>query len=106
MGAQTAGTGDTTFNDCGIAQSHAYSVLSTFTMTDGSGTEHNMILMRNPWGITYYNGLWNDEDSNWTQDLIDQVPWGIDPTTQAGDGFFTMDIATFNDFDNLCLDSY
>ena len=39
MGAGTAGNGDdTTRNECGIAMSHAYSILAAFNLTalDGS----------------------------------------------------------------------
>lgn len=50
MSAATNGNGDDSFmNSCGIAMSHAYSVISVFTMTDASGVEHRMLLMRNPW---------------------------------------------------------
>ena len=66
MGASTTGSSDQVFNDCGIAKGHAYSMISAFTMTDASGTIHKMILMRNPWGTTYYSGTWNKDDSNWT----------------------------------------
>ena len=51
MGAGTNGSGDdSATNQCGIAKSHAYSIISAFTMTDASSVEHKMLLMRNPWG--------------------------------------------------------
>lgn len=55
----TAGTNDSGRNACGIAESHAYSILEVFKMTDSSNVEHKMLMMRNPWGIGYYTGLWN-----------------------------------------------
>jgi len=39
MGAGTSGNGDNTeYNSCGIAMSHAYSILAAFTMTDSDGS--------------------------------------------------------------------
>ena len=56
MGAGTAGSGnDQVTNACGIAESHAYSILAAFTMTDASGVAHKCYLIRNPWGVAYYN---------------------------------------------------
>ena len=38
MGAGTGPGTDSTYNVCGIANGHAYSILSAFTMTDSIGT--------------------------------------------------------------------
>ena len=38
MGAATGSGADSTYNVCGIANGHAYSILSAFTMTDSIGT--------------------------------------------------------------------
>ena len=38
MGAATWPGPDSTYNVCGIANGHAYSILSAFTMTDSIGT--------------------------------------------------------------------
>ena len=71
MGATTDGDGnDQVYNQCGIAKSHAYSILAAFNMTDSSGTLHKCLLMRNPWGQANYNGTWNKNDPNWTADLV------------------------------------
>jgi len=59
-------------------------------MTDASSVVHDMLLIRNPWGITYYSETWNADDSNWTDDLVDQVPLSVDPRTSASDGVFAM----------------
>ena len=42
-----------------------------------------MLIIRNPWGKHYYNSTWSAKDSNWTPDLIRQVPYGIDPTDKT-----------------------
>lgn len=108
MSAGTTGGADTGRNDCGIATGHAYSILEPFTMTDGSGTEHLMLLMRNPWGITYYNGPWYSDDVNWTDDLVAQVPWNIDPRASVDDGIFTMPMSEFSETENdyNCIFNY
>lgn len=66
-------------------------------MTDANGTAHDMVLMRNPWGQTQYTGTWNKDDPNWTDELVAQVPHGVDPRTQAeADGIFTLPKASLN----------
>ena len=50
-GVGTAGGGnDQETNVCGVAMSHAYSVLAAFNMTDASNVVHRMFMIRNPWG--------------------------------------------------------
>ena len=71
IGAGTSGGSDTTTNDCGIANGHAYSIVSAFSMTDSSSYSYNMLLMRNPLGVTYYSSDWSADDSRWTYDMID-----------------------------------
>ena len=71
MGAGTAGSGnDQETNSCGIAMSHAYSLIAPFEMTDANGTVHQMLMFRNPWGRTDYTGTWAKDDQNWTDDLV------------------------------------
>lgn len=65
MGASTASGSNQTPNDCGIPYGHAFSILTTFTM---SGTK--MIMLRDPFGSTGYNGLWNKGDTAWTDALV------------------------------------
>jgi hypothetical protein len=95
MGAGTAGSGDDSqTNSCGIAMSHAYSILAAFEMTDASGTVHKCLLIRNPWGVAYYTGNWHKTDTRWTDALAAQVPLGIDPRTdQASQGVFVVSTA-------------
>jgi len=69
MSASTAGSGnDQENNHCGIAMSHAYSILAAFQLKDDTYDEE-VLLMRNPWGNTGYTGRWNAKDENWTEDL-------------------------------------
>ena len=71
MAISTGGEGnDLVSNDCGIAESHAYSLITHFEMTDASGTKHKMLLVRNPWASNGYNYLWGPDDSNWTDALV------------------------------------
>lgn len=71
--------------------SHAYSIIAAFSMTDAAGTVHRCLLVRNPWGSSYYTGPWNKDDTDWTDDLVAQVPHGIDPRTdQASQGVFVL----------------
>lgn len=94
MGVGTSGTGnDQVTNGCGIAMSHAYTIISAFSMTDASGVAHKCLVVRNPWGVSYYNGAWNYNDNNWTDDLVAQVPLGIDPRIdQTSRGIFVLPI--------------
>lgn len=59
-------------------------------MTDTDNTVWNMVMVRNPWGVTYYNGDWDGNDARWTDDLVSQVPLSIDPRTSINDGVFVM----------------
>ena len=47
--------------------SHAYSVLSAYTLLNADGTTKAKLLkIRNPWGVDGdYNGTWSDYDSTW-----------------------------------------
>lgn len=95
MGASTASGSNQTPNDCGIPYGHAFSIMTTFTM---SGTK--MIMLRDPFGSTGYNGLWHKGDTAWTDALVAQVPFGVDPRTSDSDGIFVMPIATFTATDS------
>jgi hypothetical protein len=106
MGAGTGAGSDSAYNDCGIAYGHAYSVLTTFTMTDAGSTDYDMVMIRNPWGVTYYSGTWYKDDSNWTDALVAQVPWSVDPRTSDTDGIFVMAIADFVNTGINCLTNF
>ena len=50
--------------------SHSYSVLSAFTIYDPFGSKHDLIMLRNPWGMTSYNGTWNSKDLSWDDYMV------------------------------------
>ena len=92
MGAATGSGADSTYNVCGIANGHAYSILSAFDMKDASNTIHSVYMIRNPWGLDNgYNQTWKATDTKWTDALVAQVPLGIDPRkVQSPDGVFVV----------------
>jgi len=91
MGAGTQGGSDEGRNSCGIAEGHAYSIVSAFSMTV-SGSSKKFLLMRNPWGTTDYSWDYHKNDAVWTDALVANVPMGVDPRLSATDGFFVMPI--------------
>lgn len=71
MAAGTGSGADSTYNVCGIANGHAYSILAAFNMTDDTGKINSVYLIRNPWGLDYYyNQTWNSTDPKWTNALV------------------------------------
>lgn len=65
IGVGTNGDGDDSVkNSCGIASSHAYSVLALFEM-NVSGTNVPMVMIRNPWGTGTYTGPYNPSSLSW-----------------------------------------
>ena len=69
IGSSSSG-GDQVTNDCGIARMHAYSILESFVILDANSQEHKMLMIRNPWGKTYYTGEWNYRDARWTDEIV------------------------------------
>ena len=59
-------------------------------MTDALGKVHSMFMIRNTAGYANdYDQPWNATDPNWTNALVAQVPFGVDPRkSQIKDGFF------------------
>lgn len=102
MGAGTAGATDTATNACGIAMSHAYSLIAVFELKTGSTVDHKMYMLRNPWGISYFNQSWASGDAAWTTAYKSQVPHSVDPDTSQNDGVFFMNsndfLYCFSDF--------
>jgi len=92
ISAGTWGESDEYENECGITTGHAFSVIAVFTLENDSGgwETQDMLMIRNPWGDTYYSEEWNYEDERWTDDLVSQVPLGIDPRTSVDDGIFIV----------------
>jgi len=63
-------------------------------MTDADNTNFGCLLIRNPWGYEYYyNTSFNSQSSRWTNSLVAQVPFGIDPRkSYYADGIFVVPI--------------
>jgi len=89
-----------------MASAHAYSILETFEMTDSEGETIRQIMIRNPWGSSTYTDEWSKDDSRWTDELVAQVPLGIDPRTSNADGVFIMPLSVFGDPDKQCLGGF
>ena len=105
MAAATSGSGDDTKkNSCGIYKSHAYSILAAFTLKDGA-VDEKVLMMRNPWGSTYYTGKWRYNDAAWTDTLAAQVPLGVDPRTSNAQGIFVMPKSGIAK-DTACFESF
>ena len=65
MALGTSAGSDLTSNTCGLAFGHAYTLLSAFTLLDGTlattdaAYNQSMIMIRNPWGLdNAYNQTW------------------------------------------------
>ena len=70
MSGETAGYGsDSDFNECGIAMSHAYSLITAFSL-ESNGNTFDLIMFRNPWSVSYYQGAWNANDHRWTDATV------------------------------------
>ena len=76
--------------------SHAYSIMSAFTLTATNSTQYKVLLVRNPWGTTGYNSTFNKADEIWTQTGTKaQVPNGVDPTKDWNNSYFVIPISKF-----------
>jgi len=83
---------------------HAYSIISAFTMTDKKYAE-KMILMRNLHGESLYDGKWKADDPEWTDELVSQVPLGIDPRTSQSEGIFVVPLSILSSIGSKsCVD--
>lgn len=94
LGAGTDGS-DTDLNSCNIVAGHAFSMIAAFELKTGQTVDHKLVMLRNPWHSTDYNGKWKSSDSAWTADYISQVPNSVNPTTSNKQGIFFVD---HNDF--------
>ena len=107
MGMGTSGgTSHNDVNECGIARMHAYTIITTFKMTDDYGRTIKMIMIRNPWGVTRYTGEWSATDNRWNAAMIAQVPFGIDPTESADLGIFIVPLSLFANQYVDCITDY
>ena len=71
----------------GIVNAHAYTVLGTFTLSNGA----QVIKLRNPWGFTEWAGNYADSDPYWTANPADAILVG---TNNGNDGIFVMEAAS------------
>jgi len=100
MGAQTqTGSGDdSTKNEFGMANAHAYTVLGTYV---AGGV--NLIKMRNPWRAETYTGKWNDNDPAWTSAMKSVVKFD----SNKEDGIFFIEDRDFvNAFEKFVISDY
>lgn len=106
MAITTAGEGsDAESNECGIAKSHAYSLISGFTMTDSvTGKTFQMMLIRNPWADNGYNDEWGPRDPRWTDELVAQIPHDFDPRKKQVTGLFVVPLESMAR--GKCFDAY
>ena len=84
-------------------------MISVFNLYDIDGTTvlHKMYMIRNPWGVTYYNGTWKHDDAAWTTAFKAQVPHSVDPTTSHNDGIMFINAADFlTCFDDFQIAEY
>ena len=58
-------------NELGMAFMHAYTVLKTVTLSDGT----RLVRMRNPWGSETYHGPWADDSDRWTDAYKQEAGW-------------------------------
>ena len=85
--AKVDGAGDHTVKlASGLATSHAYTVLGTKLLTDGT----KLVKIRNPWGKETYKGRFSDKSADWTPARIKEV--GL---IKKDDGVFYMPLADF-----------
>jgi hypothetical protein len=105
MGAYT--TGVRIMNNNWLQNSHWYSIIDAFQLTDTDGNvEYNMYMMRDSWSYTFYQSdysgfIYNEnveefwENDFWTDEYKAQVPHDIDPVTSYEDGIFIVEESQF-----------
>ena len=73
-------------------------------MTDAKYAE-KMILMRNLHGSSLYDGKWKADDPEWTDELVSQVPLGIDPRKSQSEGIFVVPLSILSSIGSKsCID--
>lgn len=72
-------------------------MMAAFELKTGATVDHKLYMMRNPWGVSYFNKTWNEKDTtSWTSSYRSQVPFGVDPlTSQTTSGIFFVSAADF-----------
>lgn len=91
--AGTPGSSDQVYNEIGLANNHAFTVLGAQEL-DGQ----KMVKMRNPWGAETFHGSFSDSDARWTEELLEAASH-----TVANDGIFWI---TIEDYHNSFLQTW
>jgi hypothetical protein len=84
----TPGSSDSSTDDKGLVQRHAFSVLRTATLSNGQ----RLVQCRNPWGSERWFGDWSDDSPLWTEAFKAEVG-GV--TSNSNDGKFWMSIEDY-----------
>jgi len=72
-----------TASGCGLANYQTYVIVAPFTTTY-SGSTVKLVLMRDPSGVSPYNGDWRSADStHWSSSTKADVPFSVDPTSST-----------------------
>ena len=61
-GTPCANGGDSTKNEMGLVNCHAYPVLGHATLSNGQ----KLVKLRNPWSLEYYHGPYSDKSDELT----------------------------------------
>ena len=81
---------DTTTDESGLPQGHAYTVLDVLKLSNGV----RLVKVRNPWGAgkeTLYKGAWGNNDNKWTDQLLREAGH----KNQKDKGIFHMTIEDY-----------
>ena len=57
-------------NQYGIPNAHAYSVMTAFQIKVTEKLSYKVYMIRNPWSISNYKGMWNPNDKLWKNKQI------------------------------------
>lgn len=69
-GSHFASGGDRETNRDGIPYTHAFTVLLSMTLSDGT----KLLKIRNPWNIEFYKGVWSDTSRKWNRKISEEIP--------------------------------
>ena len=87
------------FEDVGLIDGHAYSLLKVYKVINRSGKEERLLKLRNPYGEKEFFGRWSDGSDEWTEELkeICEFPGEDD------DGIFYMSFKEIKKY-FICLE--
>ena len=86
--AGTKGNNDSYTNYAGLVEGHAYTVIKTVTLSNGT----RLVQCRNPWGSDSFKGDWSDQSTKWTTTYAAEAGF----TKDQEDGFIFMTIDDFH----------